>query len=100
MFKKIINAYVFFETYMDLDYIDLAALELVLVYMQRRDHLYSLVGTYNLVYDLRQHKLPVVHKYLHMDRHICYLDMLLMGYIQYSLYIPDDSRYTGRQSNL
>lgn len=85
---------------MELDCIGPVAPELVLVYMQQMDHLYSLVGMSSSVYDLRQHNLPVAHKYLRMDQHICYLNMLLMDYIQYSLYILDDNRCMDPQSNL
>lgn len=56
---------------MDLDYIDLVGLEWVLVDMQQMDHQCNLVDKYSLEYDLRQRTLLVLHKYLHMDQHIC-----------------------------
>lgn len=57
---------------MELDCIDLVELEFVLVDKQQMDHRYSLADKHSLEYDLRQHRLLVVHKYLHMDQHICY----------------------------
>lgn len=100
MFQQIENLYKIFKTYMDLDCIDLVGLELVLVDMQQMDHQYSLVSMYSLGCDLKQHKLPVIHKYLHMDRHICYWGMLLMDCIRCSWCIGVGSRYTDLQSNL
>lgn len=60
------------DTYMELDCIDLVGLKPVLVDIQQMDRQHSHVGKHSLEYDLKQHTLPVVHKYLHMDQHIYY----------------------------
>lgn len=87
------------RTYMDLDCINPVALGQVLVCMKQKDPLCSLEGTHNLVYGLRQHRLPVVHKCWRTGQRICCSNMLLMGYIQCSLYILDGSRCMDPQSN-
>lgn len=60
----------------------------------------SMKSIFTWVYDSRQRRLPVVHKYWRTGQRICCSNMPSMGYIQCSLYILDGSQCMDLQSSL